>query len=1153
MANALDRSKQRRNSLLSKYGTNRQRDELTQADRELLPYIPGAKQEVSEERESLQPLQVIFDILQTGNYASAGLVDEVWKSIQEKKPFPEWVKSGIQGAWDGLTWEKKRTYSDVLRSRLPEEDKEKYGKGMKLGSWETGISPIDIAGFMGDVLLDPTTYLGLGATKAAREAAEAAAKDTVKVWMKEYGEAQFKGLVKNPDEIVERVAKGFKRGGKDAAEKAFKKNEKMFGRQVSDVYNKAYREALTGRGAEVQADLLSRARKVAETQGAPMALPGRDAISDLLSSDVGLGGLIKKLSTETPYAALGERGGRFAGLEFGKSVRDPNVISKSFSAVKNYIRATPTGGKFSDAWWAINNTGPIGAIREAIGIRDPYQKVINAIRRNDDPMANALMSDIMVEGKSIFADLAEEDTKALDLVYRTAESLQKASGAKVSPFDIIADPAKYGINVGNLEVVDDAVKKLEAWNKKNMGVLKSLETEGLIDAPEELNAYIRSMYPNAAPRSRPQNLGATPTIYQHRAVERGEAVEQAVERMKFLYGVSDPQARELVEEINVGAFSTNMEESIIARAVIQAKIEAKAAMKRELKDFGISAKELFGDAAWSKNMNLVDLPEVGLFTVGDKAFEGMLFDKQVKGIIDNFNVATNPGTMQGVQKALATWTSWWKGTALLGPHTKIRNFIDNNMTLYLIHGMKAFDIREDATAVAMAIHAARMSNPKKLLQEFGMTEGVWNRLLSKPVFTDATGKVWNARDVANISRRVGVFSERTLGYTLKSTIEKFQGSDKTNLVFKASHKVDEIVENTARLKSFVMELKNLIPKRAGQGTIKQAIDFASKETKKMFVDYGDLTEMEQKVFKNVIPFWTFMRANLANKLHALLAMPDTFSIFPKLQELAQIEDPDYDPKLIPAYMRNLGMFPAIKGGDGKLGMFNPGLSVADFNKIPLIFEKGHALPKLAWSEFKDDLLASAHPILKTFAEMVPEKGYDTFRKRDIMETSRAPYTFRFIARAPGLLPALDGIMRWIGFEDGIKADVNEDGQLVIDGRMARIMESNLPMLRHIDMLLMGATEIGDQVVEGFAEAVEGATGAKTDYDGLEKFFSLLGYYTGAKFKPVEIQKLKDDLKKDVYYKARDARTKDIRKTQESAERSRKYRQVIEGKVKRIVR
>src|SRR5690606_25158422 len=84
-------------------------------------------------------LAPVFDFLSRGQYASANVAEELLRGNF----------AGIPSAFlQGITGERKGSYIDIAHERLPE-------------SWPDWLK--SAIGFAGDVLLDPTTYIGVGA------------------------------------------------------------------------------------------------------------------------------------------------------------------------------------------------------------------------------------------------------------------------------------------------------------------------------------------------------------------------------------------------------------------------------------------------------------------------------------------------------------------------------------------------------------------------------------------------------------------------------------------------------------------------------------------------------------------------------------------------------------------------------------------------------------------------------------------------------------------------------------------------------------------------------------------------------------------------------------------------------------------------------
>lgn len=1462
------------------------------AERQLRPYIEEEKAKKKAQWSAIGLLPIVFDVLQTGNYLSAGVANEVVKSIKERRPFSEGVKAAIKGAWNGLTWKDKKTYSDVIRGNLDEEDLKKFDEKLSVAGFKMPFSPVDIAGFVGDVLLDPTTYMGFGATAAAKATAREAAEDAVKIAVRGFDDKALasladKGITK---EVLQRA---FDRGGSAQVQELLGKSGTSFDRYINDVYQRAFTEAITVPAQKVKNKYLG---EIAEIEKKNAAKNIQEDVLPALKS--------KLLDDAASYAKLGEREFNFLGFkpEALRSIREPWAPERAWSTLKKKIGETTAGHKFSDAWWTVMNTGPMAAIKNALNIRNPYQKMIRLKELDSLADAQANFSDL---GRSIleaFDGISDKDTKLVDKIYQIAETYNKQFGYATP----IGDTAKILMDkieqetgkkiAESPENVIKAITNIEAFNKRNITVLRRLEAEGLINsAPSELEYYIRSYYKQPTTRYG-VGTGTMPSIAQHRQFTRSEVLKQDVDRVKTLFGVDDDTARTIVQDMGGSAFSSDIKESMLTRALIQSKIEAKANLLRQMKEFGIRLEDLnLGSAA--SNQLLANAKEKGLdrMVSAIPAFDGMLFDKSIKSAVERVVNATTDESMNLLRTLMTGYNSWWKGTALLGPHTKIRNFIENNWTGFMKHGLKWFDVKSyDVPAVIATLYASRATNPKTMLKQFGLDEGFMKTQLNKVWFTGKEGS-YTLKDLADIARHKGVFSERTMGYDIAESAAKIAGKEDKSLLRKiafvgheTSHKIDEIVENSARIKSFLMDFQDVTKGLPAGSEAKNAIEWASMEAKKWWIDYcfdekteiltdegwknintirgdemaltynaekeileytnidhvhksdyegpmyaiknkrfdafvtphhkwvkvgglrggvaikpkwsivdtdyivskdakiivsacaekhkikiysdqfvtlcgwilaegaypknvtnrkdrmkrgkgmaiinhillyqslkhnpqyveeirelmryfktegdvfsegkgiktngikqwyvggelskkirslfpkkvlthsfvseltteqckllmdtlnkgdgsknkqghwefvqkskdfvdayqhlcfmcghrtvvrkrscdscysvsvlcenekmyvrnvdtkkckysgkiwcittknhtlvarrngtiyitgnSDLSEFERKILRNVIPFYSFMRHNVANKLQALVMYPETMSIFPKFQNLLQEDDPNYDPELIPAYMKNLGMFPVGKLGEKSFAMLNTGLSMADFNKIPLMFDKGSIVPFYSADELKDDIISSAHPILKTVVEMIPEKGYDTFRKRDLASTAKAPYLMRYLSTSPTSLNFLDGLMRVLGFEDGIRATVGDDGKLEIDAKIARIMESNLPIIRHLDMVLMSSVAGLDKLIPGIRQTIEEGLNVKSDYEGLEEIFQIIAYWTGVKLKEADLDKMKKQYGRDIYYSAQEKRIQDMKLTAASKRRKLKYDRREDAKMRRL--
>lgn len=86
-------------------------------------------------------------------------------------------------------------------------------------------------------------------------------------------------------------------------------------------------------------------------------------------------------------------------------------------------------------------------------------------------------------------------------------------------------------------------------------------------------------------------------------------------------------------------------------------------------------------------------------------------------------------------------------------------------------------------------------------------------------------------------------------------------------LYRAGANVNQAVEENARLANFMFNMDRL-----GDATE------AASHVKKFLFDYNDLTPFERKVFKKVMPFYTFMRKNTALQLEQFVKQPGKYAL-----------------------------------------------------------------------------------------------------------------------------------------------------------------------------------------------------------------------------------------------------------------------------------
>lgn len=126
----------------------------------------------------------------------------------------------------------------------------------------------------------------------------------------------------------------------------------------------------------------------------------------------------------------------------------------------------------------------------------------------------------------------------------------------------------------------------------------------------------------------------------------------------------------------------------------------------------------------------------------------------------------------------------------------------------------------------------------------------------------------------------------------------------TGKVAREGRNFNQAIETNARMASFLLEFQR-------HGNYRDA----AIATKKVLFDYSELTEVEKKLLKNVIPFYTFMRKNLPLQLESIATNPIR-TVMPEKLGSAMMESLDDE---APDYQKEAGShvipkaFPLIGG------------------------------------------------------------------------------------------------------------------------------------------------------------------------------------------------------------------------------------------------
>jgi len=131
-------------------------------------------------------------------------------------------------------------------------------------------------------------------------------------------------------------------------------------------------------------------------------------------------------------------------------------------------------------------------------------------------------------------------------------------------------------------------------------------------------------------------------------------------------------------------------------------------------------------------------------------------------------------------------------------------------------------------------------------------------------------------------------------------------------------------------------------RREGQ---KMGVARAAREVRLAHFDYEDLTEIERRKFKALLPFYTWTRKNIPFQLRQLASRPGRYAAFPKLANESEYASGDSSGDILPGWMKHQFAFKtpwgyhvpqfgvsdlAVFNGDAKdhlLGMITPAIKV----------------------------------------------------------------------------------------------------------------------------------------------------------------------------------------------------------------------------------
>lgn len=867
--------------------------------------------------------------------------------------------------------------------------------------------------------------------------------------------------------------------------------------------------------------------------------------------------------------ALGERGYNYLWWEWGKK-NAPGPIAQSYrkfmdmignsDALKKMKESKP--GQFvSDIAYDAVHSGPIGWLRRAFGIRNPYEKMVNEVSLQHGRTYRKVREDIERRIAADFGDNPEELLKKARDVMTGMEEMRITN-----PVEVLSRPdlmSRLGIDEAGAKeasgvigkyrkLMDDMYQAEEVWRQK-----------GLLGESGYRDVYLPAIRKNP-PAAGKGGIGTVPSFTKEKQFQFGERVEQEISRFMNMFGFDRKTAEKAVKELNWSTLNTDLMEMLLIRSNMHARAVANANFLEQVSQFGFKfgtspapnvIKTAYDDADPVELVNkkaLADglaskgasIPEMGIRKSNVAALSDYFFDDEVARMIDGVGqVYSREDTLGKLARLVGGAVSWWKGMATLSPGFHLRNAKNNLWVDFVKHGPSAFN---PATQMRAAIGAAyglygdKMFQGKvaEVLGKMGVTDPLKARKILKEEINGKTFGEWIEK-----ARETGLISRVNMGFNPEEIAENIRGKvsmkDKLNVLgnknvaFKANREIGAVVESSAKLHFFMDELKQMAGDAAATPDV---VERAVAETRRYLFDYEDLTGFEKGIRDSFVPFITWMKKNFILNMTTLVENHAQLAMLIKYGKNKALEGVDMAD--LPEYVRELGGIPVAQEGDN-VRVEYPQLGLQEINKMPIQFDVEGEFPQIVsgLGDVRDEFLSMAHPAVKTALTVFGSpQGYDPFRKKDLDSKSPAPRVMRLFAMSPPLMQIMDAMLVGLGYEKGLGMEKDDKGKLLIDAKVAYVLETNFPLLQRIDQTGDAITFFIPQIEEEMAKI----TGYTHDLSEVNKRLKTVSFLMGVSEKEYDLARVELQRQREILKKAEERAREDMRRLPGAEQRLNRY-------------
>jgi hypothetical protein len=329
-------------------------------------------------------------------------------------------------------------------------------------------------------------------------------------------------------------------------------------------------------------------------------------------------------------------------------------------------------------------------------------------------------------------------------------------------------------------------------------------------------------------------------------------------------------------------------------------------------------------------------------------------DEGVRGLLKGYDAVNN--FFKG------SYTSWW-------PAYHTRNIIGNVSNSFL-------GIGADALNPKLAVDAAKLTTALGTHSPFRFVKASpgAKEMINKTVFTTRFGEKLTGAQILREIETMGVdktfFSSGELGrdiaksishQTTKSKVQRFLGGE-------LGRTIGNDIETQSRIQFY-------LSKRLSGHTAESAAEL----TKNFLFDYDNLTKFEKGFMRRAIPFYTWVRKNMALQARNILSQPVKYGALAQISEKLNAGISQEDIEKLPDWIKNQPNLVQGKKGQKLLVLTNFGIPFVD--AIQRIFPE--SLDYKGLSKKGEDILAQGAFVPKAILELAV--GKDFFRHKPLKE------------------------------------------------------------------------------------------------------------------------------------------------------------------------